>query len=168
MKRWLAIGAVVLGLIAVLYAVFSRPSDEERIRAVIDRLARVVSVSPDEKNVVIRAARLKRDFAEILTKDVAVTIPELTSLRGGRDELAGVGARAGSYYQSADISISDVEIEIDDKKTRAQVRSVATLTGSRGAELERDERRVRFELVQRDGDWLIDAIRVGAAEEASD
>jgi hypothetical protein len=42
------------------------------------------------------------------------------------------------------------------------VRSVATLTGSRGGELERDERRVRFEFVQRDGDWLIDAVRVGS------
>jgi hypothetical protein len=161
-KRWLAIAAVVLGLGAVLYAVFAAPSDEEEIRAQLDRLALVVGVTADEKNPVIRGARLKREFAEIFTEDVAVSIPELTSLRSGRDELAAVGARAGTYFQTADVSISQIDIEIDGAKTRAQVRSVATLTGSRGGELERDERRVRFEFVQRDGDWLIDAVRVGS------
>lgn len=168
MKRWLAIAAVVIGGGALLYAVFAQPSSEERIQTQLERLARVVAVHADEKNPVLRGVRLKREFSEIFTTDVSVSIPELTSLRRGRDELAGVAARAGTHFQTADVAFSNVRIQLDDRETRAMVRTVATLTATRGGELERDERRVRFDFVERDGDWLIDGLSVAARPEAGD
>jgi hypothetical protein len=163
-KRWLAIGAVVLGLGALLYALFARPTHEERIRAKLERLALVVTLDREQQNPLLRAARLKKEFSELFTASVAVTIPELASPLTGRDELAALGARAGTEFQSVEVGFSKIEVELDTTETRAQVRSVATLTGTRGGELEHDRRRVRFGFVRQDGEWLIDLVSVAAPD----
>jgi hypothetical protein len=159
-KRWLAIGAIVLGLGAVLYALFARPSDEERIGAKLDHLARVVALESDETNSMMRAARLNEEFSELFTEDVLVIVPELAELRPARRELGHLAARATAGFENAEVSFSGLSIQVDASKTRAQVRAEATLTGSRGGELERDERRVRFGFSKRDGEWLIEMLSV--------
>jgi hypothetical protein len=161
-KRWLAIAAVALGLGAVLLALFARPTHEERIRKQLDRLAQVVSAGSDESNPVLRGARLKREFSELFSADVAVTIPDLGNPVRGRDELAALAARAGMGFQRVEVALSKIDVQVDANETRAQVRSVATVTGTRAGELERDQRRVRFGFSRQDGEWLIDLVAVGA------
>jgi hypothetical protein len=161
-KRWLAIAAVGLGLAALLYALFARPTHEERIGRALDRLARVVSSDSEQQNPILRAARLRKEFSEIFSRDVSVNIPELASPLRGRDELAAIGARTTTAYQSVDVEFSKLDIRVDANETRAEVRAVATLTGSRGA-LERDSRRVRFGFSHQAGEWLIDSVSVAAS-----
>ncbi len=160
-----AIAVVVIGLAVVLYALLSAPNDEERIREKLAHLADVVSVEADDKNPVSRGLRMKQEFSSIFTEDVNVSIPELTSLGRGRDGLASVATRAGTYFETADISLSVRKITFDERKERAQVESVATLTGSRAGELEHDTRAARFDMLKQDGDWMIDGVAVTKPDE---
>lgn len=165
MKRWIAIVAVVLGLGAVLFAVFMAPSDEEQIRGQLQRLAQSASIDPDEKNPVSRGMRIKKDFEDIFTENVAVNAPELASPGKGRDGVVSAATRMGTYFETAEISFSSVRVDLDGSKSRAKVNSVATLTGSRGGELEHETRDVSFDFVKSDGDWLIDGVTVKAPDQ---
>ena len=148
-----------LGLAA--WAVFGGLSDEEKIRALLDRLEQTVKVDGEE-NPVGRMARINGEFSEIFTKDVQVRIPELTSVGKGRQDLAGVATRAGGYFQSLDVDISVNEIGVDGTKVGARVAATATLTAVRagGAGAERDQRNVSFRFSKDDGEWLISAVGV--------
>jgi hypothetical protein len=164
MKRWIAVVAVVLGLGGILLAIFLAPNDEEKIRGQLDRLGQSASVDPEEKNPVARGIRIKKDFEDIFTENVAVSAPELASPGKGRDGVVSAATRAGTYYQNADISFSNVKVELDGSKSRAKVNAVATLTGSRGGELQHETRDVIFDFAKYDGDWLIDSVTVKAPE----
>jgi hypothetical protein len=165
LKRRLAIAAVLLGLAGLAYALFARPSEEERIRSVLDRLARAVSVEPAETNALLRAARLRKELGELLTDDVDVSIPELSASTRGRESVTAIAARAGSLYGSAEISLSAVDVKLDANETRASVRSIATLSAIQGNEAQRDRRVVRFGLVKQDGGWRVDSVAVAPRAE---
>jgi hypothetical protein len=157
-RRVLAVVAVALGLLVIGYAVFAKPSDEELIRAKLDRLAEVVSFSDGAGNPVFRAARLDGEFADLFTEDVRISIPELSSVAQGRRPLAGLAARGSSYAQSLDVDFQDVDVQLIGGSSAAQVKAVASLTAQRGGRLQQDRRRVGFGFTKRDGDWLIDAV----------
>lgn len=161
MKRWLAILAGAAGLGLVGWAVFGGPSDEEQIRELIERLESAIEVDGQE-NPVGRMARLNGAFKEIFTKDVQVSIPELTSLQGGRRELADVATRASGYFEGGDVEIGIDELTIDGSKQGAHARTTATLTGTKagGSGPERDTRKVTFRFTRDDGDWRIYALSV--------
>ena len=119
----------------------------------------MVGVEGDE-NAMFRLGRLKKEFQTLVTTNVRVRVRELTSLRSGRKSLASIAARAGTYFASAEVSLSDLEIEMNEDKTSAKVRCLATLTAQQGGRMRRDERQVDFTLAKVDGDWLIDSIIV--------
>ncbi len=164
-RRSLAIGGIVVGLGLAGYALLGGSSDEEKIRALLDHLAEVVTVTGDE-NPVMRVGRMRSEFSEIFSKDVRVRIPELTSLSGGRDGLATLAARTGSYFRTAEITLKDVNVELVASGVRARVDCRATLLGDRGQGPRREERRVRFDLGKDDGDWLIDSVTVSGKDES--
>ncbi|MCA9598950.1 MAG: nuclear transport factor 2 family protein [Myxococcales bacterium] len=163
-RRTLAVVGIVLGLGITGYALFGGRSDEEKIRALLDHLAEVAGVSGTE-NPVMRAGRLRGAFADIFTKDVRVQIPELSSLKSGREGLVALATQAGTAFRSAEISLGSVEITLIASGQAARVRCTATLVGDRGQGLRKDERSVRFGLSKDDGDWRIDSVSVSAAEE---
>ena len=69
-RRWLGIGAAVVGVAVLLYALLARKSDEELIRDQLERLGRVVRVSGDGENLIFRGARLKKEFETLDRKSV--------------------------------------------------------------------------------------------------
>jgi hypothetical protein len=164
-RRSLAIGGIVVGIGLAGYALFGGSSDEEKIRALLDRLAQAVSVTGQE-NPVLRAGRLRSEFADVFTRDVRVKIPELTSLSSGRDSLVTLAAQTGSYFRTAEIILKDVDIQLVQSGVRAQVSCQATLLADRGQGLRRDERRVRFDLGKKDDDWRIDSVTVSSKGES--
>jgi hypothetical protein len=126
---------------------------------VLDQLETAVRVEGEAQNPVFRLANLNEAFSEIFTEDVSVSIPELTSLRSGRQPLVGLAARATSHAEAVDVDFQDLEVDVGSSGL-ANVRGVAKLESVRsGGRREVDERRVTFRFVERDGDWRIDMLR---------
>lgn len=163
-KSWLATLAVVLGLSITLYALFSRKSDEELIRERLDELGHQIAVDGDE-NILFRGNRLKKSFATLFVPNVRVDIPELSGLSSGRDELALLAARAGTYFRHAEVEINADQIDVIAGANSATVRGSAAITGDRGHGTERDERRVTFGMAKVDGEWRVDSIVVASKSE---
>jgi uncharacterized protein (TIGR02246 family) len=161
MKRWIAVAGVVVGAGFVLWAILGGPNDEERIRAQLERLEAAAHVEGDGENPVFRSARLNQEFSEIFTDDVAVSIPELSSHKRGRTGLAALAARATTHVRNLDVDFSSIDVQFDTSGKSASVDTDAKLDATRhGGRIERDERRVAFRFVERDGDWLIDSVSV--------
>ncbi len=163
-RRNLGAVGVGAGVLLVGWAIFGGPSDEEQIRALLDRLAHEIGSREGETNPILRASRLNQAFEEIFTEDVRIGIPELTQVTRGRRDLVGVAAQAGTYYASAEVTLSDVQVSLNDDETLAQAGCTAVLTAERGGRPRRDQRKVNFTLSKIDGDWLIDGLTVSRAE----
>lgn len=165
MKRALVVALCVLVATLAIWLLFFRTSDERAIQKKLDRLATAVRVEGSE-NPVMRGARLQGEFTEIFVKDVLVEIPELTSIKSGRQELLAVATQAGGYYQSVRLSFDQTKIQLDDAKRSARVSCTVTLTVSRGAGDERDSREVTFRFDKIDGDWKIAQVVVSPKRES--
>jgi hypothetical protein len=161
-KRAAAVGGVLLGALAIAYAVLSSKTDEELILERMDALASAVAVDADTStNLVLRVGALNRRFDEIFTPDVRYDIPELTSGSEGRSGLAQLAAKSGSYFETLDVSFGSTEVSVDPAGDRAKARTIAKLLGVRaGRGPERDRRRVRFEFVKGEDGWRVYALSV--------
>ena len=163
MRLWLPIAVIAAGVCLIVYALLLRPSDEDRIRERLDRLASAVGVREDETNPVARGTRLGGELGELFAPEVPVSIPELG---GDRRELAAAATQAGAYYRSADVSFGSVTVRVEPGRTAASASATATLAGiERGGGERRDTREVSFELERIDGDWRITALRVERSDE---
>jgi hypothetical protein len=152
-----AAGCLLVASVA-LYVSFFRSSDEERIRAVIVELARIVSVK-EADTVLSRAARVRGGMKNLVDTEVRVNIAELgLDIRGLRS-FEEDAIKAGLMYQSADCEFASVTIKIDESRTTATADAVALVTANRGGERKADRRDVHF-LLRKDGDWKITTIDV--------
>lgn len=161
-RRLLALVAGVLGIGLIGYALLTEESDEERVRGVISRFARAVSVEPDQTNPIARLAFLKGEFREIVEADAQFSVPELTNLKQGRQQLAEVATQAGQVFRAATVEFSNCDIQVGNIGAKADC--VGHLNGvERSGQPRKDERTVHFELRQTDGAWLIQSIVVSEA-----
>jgi SnoaL-like domain len=158
MKRLIAVGVILMGLVIAGFALFSKKSDEELIKERLAQLAHVVSVDPDE-NAVFRARRLQRSFEEIFTPTVRIEVEELESFSGGRDELVPLATRAGTRFQRAEVELSSEKIDLIGG-TAAKVDATAVLSSDENGEPHRDERRVHFGLTKTEDGWKVDSVLV--------
>src|SRR5688572_21098488 len=110
-QQVIAAAGVSIGLLLIGYGLFSRETDEEQIRRKLDELEQAVSVSGEAENVVVRSTRLNGDFESIFDEKVRIAIPELTSARNGRQDLVGIAAKAGTWFETLDIAFENVSIE---------------------------------------------------------
>lgn len=165
-RRWLGIGAAVLGVLVLLYAVFAQKSDEELIREQLERLATVVKVSGPGENPIFRGTRMKKEFETLFVPNVRVDISELTAVKSGRDDLVGVATRAGTIYRTAEVEIHPDSVDLLAGGTSAKVSGSASITGDRGSGPERDERKVTFGFSKTKDGWLIDSVVVTPRREA--
>jgi ketosteroid isomerase-like protein len=154
---------VVIASVALLAYVIFGASDEDQILARLKELASAVETKTDETNIILRTARINGVFKEGLEPTVTLTAPELQSQSGIR-ELATLAGQAPQVYGDLTLSIGSTDIHVEGAAARAV--SQVTLTGTRGGELRREQRNVRFELKQSGGEWRVSAIDVEAKSEA--
>ena len=158
MKKWAIVaGCAAVGVI-VLWFTFFRPSEEDRVRKVLDRFAKAVAVKPDD-NILSRTGRLRSELKDTVTDDVHVDVADLAIRVASRASLVEEATKAGLVFQAADCSLTGMTIRIDENATSAKVDALAVVTGERGGERRVDKRLVHF-LLRNDGDWRITTIDV--------
>jgi hypothetical protein len=164
MKRWLPHIGIVLGIAIAVYALFFSSSDEDIIRDKLAQLEQAVRVSGGDTNVVIRAAKVRKEFSEIFETQVTIEIPELTSVTSGRTELVQLAASTPQLYRTASVDLGGLSVDVDQAGTSAVAYGEAVLTGTaQSGELRRDERTVSLRFDKIEGDWLIVQLSVSAA-----
>ena len=161
MKRWLPHIGIAVGLLIAVYALFFSSSDEDLIRARLDQIEDAVKVSGDGTNLVLRAARVKKEFSEIFVKEVSFEIPELSSSGGARQELVALAASAPRLYSTATVDLGGLAVEIDDAGMSAVAFGEATIRGTQlSGEPQRDSRTVSLRFDKIDGDWRVVSLSV--------
>lgn len=161
MPKWAIVCACAVVAVLVLGFTLLRPSEEERIRKVIDRLAVAVSVKPND-NVLIRMGRIKSELKETVTEDVHVDVPDLNIRVSNRAQLAERATQAGLVFQSAQCTFVGMTIKVEDEAQVAKADALAVVTGERGGARRVDKRSVHF-LLRKDGDWRVTTIDVAPA-----
>lgn len=161
-------GALAAILIAFAVWYFTRPSDEQKIRDQVARVAAAVKVTEDDTNPLVRLARIRGIFKDTLDKDVHVSladVPTLPRSGSGRDQLAETATQATAIFRSADVDLSSVEVKLDDARLQAEVKAKATLVAvGRDAKSRRESRAVDFHVVLMDGTWRVTSITVWAKD----
>jgi hypothetical protein len=165
MKRYLPHLGILLGVSIAVYALFFSQSEEDRIRELLEKLEEAVAVSPDDTNVVVRAARVRSLFGEIFDKDVRYQIPELEAVSRGRAELAGVAAKAPELWRSATVDLDGLAITVDQAAMGAVAVGPASLNATRhNGTVEIDTRTVSLTLEKVEGEWRVVHMSVSAGE----
>lgn len=159
-RRWPLLAASAAVLAVALYFTFFRASEEDRIRAVLGELTRVVSVKEGD-TLFSRAARLRSGMKDIVDDDVRVNVSELGIDVRGRAKLADDATRAGLAFQSAAVTLAGTTIKLDPAGTLAHVDATALVTAVRGGERRVDKRDVHF-LLRKDGAWKVSTIDVAS------
>jgi hypothetical protein len=158
-RTHLALGLTVGSAALLAYALFG-DSDEEKIMARLKELAHAVETRSDE-SIVFRQARVNRTFKEALEQTVSFRAPELSTTTG-IPELSKLAAVAPQGFGEIALTVGETDIRIDDEANLARAVSLVTLTGSRGGELRREKRHVRFTLHESGGEWRVVEIDVEA------
>ncbi|WP_437875359.1 nuclear transport factor 2 family protein [Sorangium sp. So ce513] len=156
MKRWLPLGLIAVGVVLAVVALLFSPSEEDRIRARLTQLEDAVRIDDGAHNPLVRHGRVRKEFAEIFTKEASARIVEIGNRLGSRDELTAAATQAAVVYQTADVSFGDTDIQVDPAGMTAEVTATATVSGARhGQPVRRDEVPVALRLEKVDGDWKI-------------
>jgi hypothetical protein len=158
-RTHLAVGLTVASLSLLGYALFG-DSDEEKIMARLKELAHAVQTRSDE-SIVFRQARVNDTFKDALEPQVSLRAPELPTTTGIR-ELVKLATVAPQGYGEIALTVGETDVRIDDEANLARAVSLVTLTGSRGGELRREKRHVRFTLHESGGEWRVVEIDVEA------
>ncbi len=161
MKKWAIVaGCAVVAAVALWLTVF-RPSEEDRIRKVLDRFTKAVAVKQDD-NIISRTARINSELKETVADDVYVDVADFSIRVATRKDLAENATKAGLIFSSADCELTSMTIKVDDSATTAKVDALALVTGERGGERKVDKRPVHF-LLRKDGTWKITTIDVASS-----
>ena len=161
MKKWAVAGVCAAIAVVVLVITLTRPSEEERIRQVLERFAKAVAVKADD-NILARAGRVKSELKETVADDVYVDVADLNIRVTSRQALADSATKASLVFNSADCEVTGMTIKVDDSQTTAKVDALALVTGMRGGERRIDKRPVHF-LLRKDGTWKITTIDVATS-----
>ncbi|MEO6417948.1 MAG: nuclear transport factor 2 family protein, partial [Polyangiaceae bacterium] len=160
-KRGLFMAGIAIALMIAGYVFLFAPSDAERIRNELTRLAAAVEVTGDAPNPISHLAHVKGELAEIFEEDVRVTIPELPQLQSGRADLAKTATDASLYFRAASVSFAVVDLDLDATKSHALVRATAVLhLTERDGSNRLEKRLVNFQLAKTDGAWRIRTLTV--------
>jgi hypothetical protein len=158
-RTHLALGLTAVSAGVLAYAIFGS-SDEAEIMARLKELSRAVETRSDE-SIIFRQARVNRTFKEALEPNVSFRAPELPTTMG-IPELTKLATIAPQGFGEIGLSVGETDIRIDDEANLARAVSVVTLTASRGGELRREKRNVRFTLHESGGEWRVVEVDVEA------
>lgn len=162
-RRQTALIVLVLSLGTLGFLWFGGESDEQAIERALHELGDTVR-SREGESLVFRSARLNGAFKDRLDPRVTLDAPELSRLSGIR-ALVEVAAGAPRLYGDFDVSLDDLEIEVQRAARTARATGRATLTGLGDGEARRETRSVTFRLAERDGEWLVDGIEVAGRDD---
>ena len=149
--------AAALGLGLIGYALFSRPTDEERIAELLSEIDHAVSFE-SPPNPLTHVANLRGRFAELVTPDVLVRVPERNFVARGRDDLTRLAAAATTRLQSFDVSFTIESLDIDGDSAHANVEVLTD--AALGNDPRQGTRQAELRFVKSDGDWLLSEARV--------
>lgn len=156
MKRWLPLGLIAVGVVLAVVALLLSPSEEDRIRERLAQLEDAVRIDDGERNPLVRHGRVRKEFAEIFTKEASARIVEIDDRLSGRDDLTAAATQAAIVYQTADVRFDGTDIQVDPAGMTAEVTATATVTGARhGQPVRRDELPVALRMEKVEGDWKI-------------
>lgn len=161
MKKWAIVAACAAVAAVALWLTVFRPSEEDRIRRVLDRFTKAVAVKQDD-NILSRAGRVNSELKETVADDVYVDVADFSVRVTNRKDLAENATKVGLLYNSADCELTSMTIKIDESATTAKVDALAVVTGERGGERKIDKRPVHF-LLRKDGTWKITTIDVATS-----
>ena len=161
MKKWAVAGACAAVAVVVLVVTLTRPSEEDRVRQVLERFAKAVAVKEDD-NILARAGRVKSELKETVADDVYVDVADLNIRVTNRQALAENATKASLAFTSATCELTSMTIKVDDSATTAKVDALALVTGQRGGDRKIDKRPVHF-LLRKDGTWKITTIDVATS-----
>jgi len=160
--RRLAVALIVVSAAVLAYVVWGG-SDEDKILARLKEVAHAIETRPGETNYLARTARINGVFKDALEPTVTFSAAELAGTTGVRP-LAVLAGSAPESFGDVTVSVGATDIHVEGALAHAV--SQVTLTGSRGGELRREQRNVRFELRRAGRDWRVGAIEVEAQREA--
>jgi phosphoribosylformylglycinamidine synthase len=153
---------------AVLLGVLLVPSDEDKIKGQLSRLAKAVSLAEDDTNPLTRGLRVRKELEKTLDPSVHVSIPEVPGVKSGRDDLAQAAAGASLYVRALSVDLEDIEVKLDPARVFAKVGATAVVTATeRDGSRRRDKRAVDFLFGKSDGLWRATSITVWPKSEAS-
>jgi hypothetical protein len=163
MKKWAIVAACAAVAAVALWLTVFRPSEEDRIRKVLDRFAKAVAVKEND-NIISRAGRVNSELKETVADDVYADVGDFNVRITNRKDLAENATKAGLLFTSADCELTAMTIKVDDSATTAKVDALALVSGSRNGERKVDKRPVHF-LLRKDGSWKITTIDVATARQ---
>jgi hypothetical protein len=169
MRRWLPYLGIALGVALVAYALFFVKSDEERIRERLVELAASVEVKDRREMPLIRAARVRKSFATLFSKDVRLAIPEVGTVDRGREPLVELAVSAQSEFSSVALDLDGLSIRLDESKEHGLAVGTAKLSGTReDGVVSRDTRTVSLRLDRQEDEWRIVDVSVSPASDAAE
>ena len=163
-KLYLTLAAVLTA--AIVYALFFRATDEDRIRQKLTALEAAVKSGTSTPEVAARPLRIQQAFARIFAPRVRVDAPEIDSGDKPREELAALVSSGEERIHGLEVAFSRVHLEIDPRAQPpgADVDALATLTGTdRGAVTRRrDIYQVTLHFEKNKEEWRITRIAAAA------
>ncbi len=168
--RRAAIGIGVAAAIGVGGYFAFGPSDEARIRAQLTKLAAAVRVTEADlqTNPIGRLAHVSGAFEKLFDPDVRVSVPELTSLGSGRQELIQLVAAAPRYVRTFEVDFENVTVKMDETRESAAVGAIARVKAlDRERRAQDGKRAVDLRFAKRDGAWIITTVTVWAREDGA-
>lgn len=154
--------AAALGLALIGYAVFSRQTDEERITEVLNELEDSVGFE-SPPNPIAHAASVRGRFADLVSPDVVVDLPERGMVARGRDDLVRLAVAGTARMQRFDVTLTVERLDVigDSANASVEVATEATL----GSDPRLSTRHADLQFVKADGDWLLASAHVRPRDE---
>jgi len=165
MKNKIAIALASIVAAMIVYALFFRTSEEDRIRQKLTALEAAVKSGASTSEIAARPLRVRESFARIFAPRVQVDVPEIAVGDRPREELAELVASSEGRVHGLNVAFTRVHLEIDPRAQppRADVDALATVRGSsRGEGMKRSNvYQVTFHLEETQEEWRI--TRIAAA-----
>lgn len=156
-SRAVIVAAAALGLGLIGYALFSRPTDEERIAEVLHEIEEAVGFE-SPPNPLTHAANLRGRFVELVTPEVVVDLPERGLVARGRDDLTRLAVAGTTRMQRFDVAFTVEEIEVAGNSAKASVEVITEAT--LGGDPRLSTRRADLQFLKSDDDWQLASAHV--------
>lgn len=166
MKNKIALALAAILVAAIVYVLFFRTSDEDRIRQKLTALESAVKSGASASEIASRPLRIREAFARVFAPRVQVDVPEIQAGEQPREKLADQVASSEERIHGLDVDFEKVHVEIDPRAQppRADVDALATVKGTgRGDGLRRrNVYQVTLHLEEIQEEWRVTRIAAAA------